>query len=68
MKLILILLTFTVITNVLAADDQSFTLKGKWLVETNGREITHPQTSAFKLWRGKLLSISDRSAVQSQQK
>ena len=68
MKLILILLTFTVISNVLAADDQPFTLKGKWLVETNGQEMIHPQTSALKLWRGKLLSISDRSAVQSQQK
>ena len=67
MRLILILFTFIVMSKVLAADVQSVTLKGKWLVETNGQEMIHPQTSALKLWRGKLLSISDRSAVQFQQ-
>jgi hypothetical protein len=53
------------------ADDtihQQVTLKGKWLVETNDKVMLDPQTSALKLWRGKLLSLSDRSAHESQQK
>jgi hypothetical protein len=63
----LILFTFLIVTKVFANDVQPFTLKGKWLVETNGKEMNHPQTSALKLWRGKLLSVSDRSALESQQ-
>ena len=53
------------------ADDnvhQQVTLKGKWLVESNDKTMLDPQTSALKLWRGKLLSLSDRSAHESQQK
>jgi len=53
------------------ADDnthQQVTLKGQWLVETNNEVMLHPQTSALKMWKGKLLSLSDRSAHISQQK
>ncbi|GAA0853999.1 hypothetical protein [Aliiglaciecola litoralis] len=43
-------------------------LQGQWLVETNGEVMLDPQTSGLKFWRGKLLSVSDASADQSQRK
>jgi len=47
---------------------QKMTLKGKWLIEENGQSMLDPQTSALKSWRGKLLTLSDQSAHNSQQK
>jgi hypothetical protein len=47
---------------------QQVTLKGKWLVETNNEVMLHPQTSALKWWKDKLLTLSDGSADSSQQK
>jgi hypothetical protein len=59
----------SVVTAVFADDTyQHVTLKGKWLVEKSGEGMLDPQTSALTLWRGKLLSLSDRSAHLSQQK
>ncbi|MDU0112010.1 hypothetical protein RT723_03125 [Psychrosphaera aquimarina] len=46
--------------------DAKVTLKGQWITETNGQVMLDPQTSGLKHWRGKLLSISDGSAHQSQ--
>ncbi len=70
MKLLPFLAAYLCATCTLANDNiqQQVTLKGKWLVETNGKVMLDPQTSALKLWRGKLLSLSDRSAHESQQK
>jgi len=70
MKLLPFLAVYLFATCALADDNiqQQVTLKGKWLVETNGKMMLDPQTSALKLWRGKLLSLSDRSAHESQQK
>ena len=70
MKLLPFLAAYLCATCTLANDNiqQQATLKGKWLVETNGKVMLDPQTSALKLWRGKLLSLSDRSAHESQQK
>ena len=64
-------LTIYLTTFYALADDnihQQVTLEGKWLVENNDKSMLDPQTSALKLWRGKLLSLSDRSAHVSQQK
>jgi len=58
-------------TSYVLADEishQQVTLKGKWLVEENGKVMLDPQTSALKLWKDKLLSLSDRSADLSQKK
>jgi hypothetical protein len=41
-------------------------LEGKWVADSNGRAMQDPQTSGLAAWRGKLLSISDRSAVLKQ--
>ncbi|MEH6385034.1 MAG: hypothetical protein V7780_10540 [Colwellia sp.] len=70
MKLLSFLALYLSTSFVLADDNfhQQVTLQGKWLVETNKAVMLDPQTSALKLWRGKLLSLSDRSAHQSQQK
>jgi hypothetical protein len=70
MKFFPFLAVYLSATFVLADEDihQQVTLKGKWLVETNEKVMLDPQTSALKLWRGKLLSLSDRSAHESQQK
>jgi hypothetical protein len=70
MKLLPFLAIYLSTTCALADDTshQQVTLKGKWLVETNDKVMLDPQTSALKLWRGKLLSLSDRSAHISQQK
>lgn len=70
MKLLSFLALYLSTTCVLADDTnyQQVTLKGKWLVEESGHTMLDPQTSALKLWRGKLLSLSDRSAHMSQQK
>lgn len=70
MKLLPFLAIYLSATCALADDSihQQVTLKGKWLVETNDKVMLDPQTSALKLWRGKLLSLSDRSAHESQQK
>lgn len=43
-------------------------LKGQWVVETDGSSMLDPQTSGLKLWRGMLLSVSDASADISQRK
>lgn len=42
-------------------------VKGQWLVEANGDVMLNPQTSGLKVWRNKLLSVSDASADASQQ-
>ncbi len=39
---------------------------GQWLQETNGTIILDPQSSGLTLWRGRLLTVSDRSAHESQ--
>ncbi|TDF35870.1 hypothetical protein EYS14_20015 [Alteromonadaceae bacterium M269] len=41
-------------------------LEGSWIVEPQGVVMEDPQTSGLVAWRGKLLSISDRSAVPKQ--
>jgi hypothetical protein len=41
-------------------------LEGVWGADSNGRAMQDPQTSGLAAWRGKLLSISDRSAVLKQ--
>ncbi len=54
-----------------ANDDQPLlpiVLTGKWITNNTDEVMLDPQTSALKLWRGKLLSLSDGSAHQSQQK
>lgn len=70
MKLLSLLALYLSTSCVLADDNihQQVTLKGKWLIEESGRAMLDPQTSALKLWQGKLLSLSDRSAHKSQQK
>jgi hypothetical protein len=70
MKLLSFFAIYLSATAALADDNthQQVTLKGKWLVETNNEVMLHPQTSALKWWKGKLLTLSDRSAHISQQK
>jgi len=70
MKLFPFLAVYLSATCALADDTshQQVILKGKWLVETSEKVMLDPQTSALKFWRGKLLSLSDRSAHESQQK
>jgi len=70
MKLLSFLAIYLSTTCVLADDNihQQVTLQGKWLIEENGKTMLDPQTSALKLWQGKLLSLSDRSAHETQQK
>jgi hypothetical protein len=70
MKLLSFLAIYLSTSYVLADDNihQQVTLKGQWLTEENGKVMRDPQTSALKLWKGKLLSLSDRSADLSQQK
>ncbi len=70
MKLLSFFAIFISATTALADEKlhQQVTLKGKWLVETNNEVMLHPQTSALKWWKGKLLTLSDRSAHISQQK
>lgn len=41
-------------------------VEGQWLVEANGEVMLNPQTSGLKIWRGKLLSVSDASADVTQ--
>lgn len=43
-------------------------LRGQWLLEFNGEVMSDPQTSGLKLWRGKLLTVSDASAIATQRK
>jgi hypothetical protein len=64
--IMIMLLTTTVIVH--AENRQEVTLKGSWVVEADGSGMLDPQTSGLKAWRGKLLSLSDASADQSQQK
>lgn len=52
----------------ISATNQKVTLKGQWISEKNGQVMLDPQTSGLKLWRGRLLSISDGSAHISQQR
>ena len=69
MKITFFLVALSFATSAFSDDSfQHITLKGKWLVEENGQVMQHPQTSGLKLWRGKLLAISDRSAHEFQQK
>ncbi|MCF2947305.1 esterase-like activity of phytase family protein [Paraglaciecola aquimarina] len=39
---------------------------GHWIKETNGEVMLDPQPSGLAYWRGKLLTVSDRSAHESQ--
>lgn len=41
-------------------------LEGLWVNDVGGQSMRDPQTSGLVSWRGKLLSISDRSAVPKQ--
>lgn len=41
-------------------------LVGKWITEHDGSVMRDPQTSGLALWQGKLLSISDGSAHETQ--
>ncbi|MFT7430492.1 MAG: hypothetical protein ACI971_000944 [Colwellia sp.] len=70
MKLLPFIAIYLSAFTVLADDNiyQQVTLKGKWLVETDQQVMFDPQTSALKLWRDKLLTLSDGSADKSQQK
>lgn len=47
-------------------ESSTISLKGHWVVETDGSSMLDPQTSGLKLWRGMLLSVSDASAHLSQ--
>ena len=47
-------------------ENPTISLKGHWVVETDGSSMLDPQTSGLKLWRGMLLSVSDASADLSQ--
>ncbi|NQZ23564.1 MAG: hypothetical protein HRT53_16110 [Colwellia sp.] len=71
MKRYSLLAFYLLVVSTAVADDnihQQVTLKGKWLIEESGKSMLDPQTSALKLWRGKLLTLSDGSAHSSQQK
>jgi len=70
MKLFSFLAIYLSTSCVLADENihQQVTLQGKWLIEESGKTMLDPQTSALKLWQGKLLSLSDRSAHETQQK
>ncbi|GAB5379946.1 MAG: hypothetical protein Alis3KO_14890 [Aliiglaciecola sp.] len=64
-----IVLTLTVLSGCSNNKVEStyISVKGQWLVETNGDVMLNPQTSGLKLWRNKLISVSDASADVSQQ-
>ncbi|MGJ8679173.1 esterase-like activity of phytase family protein [Paraglaciecola sp.] len=49
-------------------DSQSYIKKtyGHWIKESNGEVMLDPQPSGLTYWRGKLLTLSDRSAHTSQ--
>jgi hypothetical protein len=59
-----ILLLFCASTSLLSA--QPLEVKGKWIRHTDGTVMADPQPSGLALWQGKLLSVSDRSAIESQ--
>lgn len=40
--------------------------KGYWITEPDGEVMNDPQTSGLVLWRGQLVTLSDRSAHESQ--
>ncbi len=52
-------------TRVLVKGDAE-RLDGVWVTDAQGTAMRDPQTSGLVAWRGKLLSISDRSAVPKQ--
>lgn len=41
-------------------------IQGKWIEDQQGQVMLNPQTSGLKAWRGKLMSVSDGSAHDSQ--
>ncbi|WP_416307005.1 hypothetical protein [Neptunicella sp. SCSIO 80796] len=42
-------------------------VQGRWIKDAQGQVMVDPQPSGLTHWRGKLLTISDRSATPSQQ-
>lgn len=67
-KYLVMLVSVLVVTACVSRPSQTTAggLKGQWLTESNGKVMLDPQTSGLKAWRGKLLSLSDGSAHQSQ--
>ncbi|ALS99995.1 hypothetical protein AT746_18145 [Lacimicrobium alkaliphilum] len=59
-----LLLFFYASTTLVAA--QQLEVKGQWIRHSDGTVMADPQPSGLALWQGKLLSVSDRSAIESQ--
>ena len=45
----------------------TYTLQGQWIVDAQHEVMPDPQTSGLIVWRDQLVSVSDGSAIESQQ-
>ena len=49
-----------------AQEDKTLSVYGHWLIEPDGTVMPDPQPSGLVRWRDKLVTLSDRSAIESQ--
>lgn len=47
-------------------DDKTLSVYGHWITEPDGTVMPDPQPSGLVHWRGNLVTLSDRSAIESQ--
>lgn len=66
-KVVVSLLALLCCHHVMASTEQTLNVQGRWIKDTNGKVMVDPQTSGLTSWHHHLITLSDRSAIPSQQ-